>query len=99
MKDKMTTDWPFEDTPNTACITTVHVIERRRPILLVTRDEEECDFQFLCGTTNNSDDARVVGLGSILKLDPTVAEVADLPPGWRAWRDDIGSPWSRAPVR
>lgn len=97
LSDKMPTDWPFDDSPNTACITTVHVMERRRPILLVTHDEDEGDFQFLCGTTNNTDDARVVGLGTILRLDPSVAEVADLPLGWRAWREDIGSPWHRAP--
>lgn len=93
----MTTDWPFDDTPNTACITTVHVMEGRRPILLVTHDGDDGGFQFLCGTTNNSDDARVVGLSTILNLDPSVAEVADLPPGWRAWREDVGSPWQRAP--
>ena len=89
------TPWPFEDAPNTASLTTVHVLNRSRPILLVTHDAEDGAWQFLCGTTNDSSDARVVGLNTVLQLDPSLAELADLPPGWRAWRDAPGEPWRR----
>ncbi len=40
-------------------------------------------------------DAAVVGLGEIVQLDPTVIEVADMPPGWHAWRHSPLSPWQR----
>ena len=89
------TPWPFEDAPNTASLTTVHVLDRRRPILLVTHDADDGGWQFLCGTTNDSSDARVVGLNTVLELDPSLAELADLPLGWRAWRDAPGRPWRR----
>ncbi len=79
----MNTDWAFEDGPNTATITTVKVLERRAPILLVTHDEDDGGWQFLCGTTNDDADARIVGLGTIVKWDPSVNELADLPLGWR----------------
>ncbi|HJU66710.1 MAG TPA: GNAT family N-acetyltransferase, partial [Gemmatimonadaceae bacterium] len=90
------TPWPFEDAPNTATITTVHVLDRTRPVLLVTHDADDGAWQFLCGTTNDSDDARIVGLETILEIDSRLAELADLPLGWRAWRDGPGQPWRRS---
>jgi hypothetical protein len=52
-------------------------------------------WQFLCGATNETEDARIVGLRSIRELDPSVAELADLPLGWRAWRSAPGELWHR----
>jgi len=94
----MDSDWAFEDAPNTATITTVKVLERRAPILLVTHDEDDGGWQFLCGTTNDDADARIVGLGTVVKWDASVNELADLPLGWRAWRESPEAPWSRGPV-
>jgi len=36
------------------------------------------------GTSNATEDGRVIGMGTALKLDPTLATIADLPSGWRA---------------
>jgi hypothetical protein len=91
----MKTQWPFADAPNTAAITTVNVLDRRSPILLVTHDSDDGSWQFLCGSTNDPSDGRVVGLASIVELDATVTELADLPLGWRAWRDSPQLPWNR----
>ena len=93
----MTSPWPFEDTPNTASITTVNVLAGTHPILLVTHDADDGSWQFLCGTTAASDDGRVVGLGSMVARDPSLAELADLPLGWRAWREAPAMPWNREP--
>jgi hypothetical protein len=38
--------------------------------------------------------AQLVRLSTILKIDPTVEEVGDLPDGFLASRRAIGSPWS-----
>ena len=92
------TDWPFEDPPNTAAITTRPVMDDGAPILLVTHDLEDGGWQFLCGTTNDSAEARVVGLGRVCTWDPTLLELADLPEGWRAWRKHVSAPWRRAPM-
>ncbi len=94
----MNGEWAFDDSPNTATITTVKILERRAPILLVTHDEDDGGWQFLCGTTNEDADARIVGLGTIVKLDASVNELTDLPVGWRAWRESSGAPWQRAPI-
>lgn len=65
-------------------------------ILLVTHDAEDGAWQFLCGDANEAADGRVVGLGSIVKLDASVAEIAELPLGWRAWRSAPEEPWRKA---
>jgi hypothetical protein len=91
----MKTHWPFSDAPNTAAITTVNVLNGRSPILLVTHDSDDGSWQFLCGATDDPNDGRVVGLASIVELDPTVTQLADLPLGWRAWRDSPHLPWRR----
>ena len=91
--------WRFHDPPNTASITTVNVLERRLPIMLVTHDAADGMWQFLCGTTNDDADGRVVGLATVLDLDPSVGELSDLPLGWRAWRTDPTGHWQRAPSR
>jgi len=91
-------DWPFDDPPNLASFTTANVIDRGDPILFVTHDKSDGAWQFLCGKTNSPEDARVVGLDCALKLDSSLAALADLPRGWQAWREDVRSPWKREPL-
>ena len=92
------TDWPFEDAPNTATITTVRVLDGSTPVCLVTHDADDGGWQFLCGTTDDPDDARIVALRSVVGLDPSLSQLADLPLGWRAWRRGANDPWHREPV-
>jgi hypothetical protein len=87
-------NWPFADKPNTASITTRQVLEGA-PILLVTHDEDDGAWQFLCGTTDNPADGRIVGLGEMYQRDASLGQLADLPEGWRAWRASGGQPWQR----
>jgi hypothetical protein len=89
--------WPFEDPPNVAILTTANVLERGAPILLVTHDADDGGWQFLCGTTTDSKLARIVGLEEIVSKDRTVAQLANLPLGWRAHRKSIGAEWQREP--
>ena len=91
----MKTDWPFSDPPNVATITTRQVLEEDYPILLVTHDEEDGCWQILCGTTNDPDDGRIVGLDCMYEKDPSIGELADLPLGWKAWREAPGKAWNR----
>ena len=88
--------WPFAAPPNTASITTRQVLEGA-PILLVTHDADDGGWQFLCGTTDDPADARIVGLGQMYKRDATLGELASLPEGWHASRSAVGQPWHRGP--
>lgn len=90
-------DWPFDDPPNVAVITTRGVTEEGAPILLVSHDEVDGGWQFLSGGPVIEEDARVVGLKRIWVLDPTVGELADLPLGWQASRATSGEPWRKGP--
>jgi hypothetical protein len=93
----MTDSWPFSDPPNIATLTTVHVLDGSKPVLLVTHDEDDGMWQVLCGTTGDPDDCRLVSLEEMLQREPGLAELADLPLGWCAWRETAQSPWVREP--
>jgi hypothetical protein len=88
-------NWPFDDPPNVAVVTIRSVTEGSVPILFVTHDEEDGSWQFLSGEPVREEDARVVALHRIWTLDPSVAELADLPLGWAASRTTPAAPWRR----
>jgi hypothetical protein len=87
--------WPFQDPENVTALTTIHVLERQFPVLLVTHDEDDGTWQILCGTTNNPKEGRIVCLGCLVRRDPSLKALADLPLGWTAWRDSLTAPWQR----
>ena len=90
-------EWPFDQAPNVAAITTRQVIEDGFPILTVVHYSHDDSWAFVCGTSNATEDGRVIGMGTALKLDSTLATIADLPPGWCAYRRAVGEPWAREP--
>ena len=89
--------WLFDQAPNVAAITTRQVIEDGLPILNVVHYADDDSWAFVCGTSNAIEDGRVIGMGEALKLDPTLATIADLPPGWCAQRRAVGQPWAKEP--
>jgi hypothetical protein len=88
--------WPFDQSPETAAITTRQVIEEIEEIHVVVHYSDDHSWAFLCGTTDEKGDGRVTTMGEALAFDETLATIADLPPGWKAWRERVGSPWQRA---
>ena len=91
----MATDWPFADPPNLATFTVRQIVDRKRPILLVYHDEDDGSWQFLTGEAIDMADAMLVTLRTIVGVDATVLELADLEVGWRARRTDACAPWVR----
>ncbi len=90
-------EWPFDEEYNLAVITTRQITQERQPILYVTHDEDDGGWQFHDGGTPGMEDAQIVSLHFITKIDPAVKELADLPLGWTAWRTEKGAVWQRAP--
>lgn len=90
-----TKDWPFDQAPNVAAITTRQVIEDGLPILSVVHYADDHSWAFVCGTSNATEDGRVISMGTALKIDETLATIADLPPGHCAYRMAVGEPWVR----
>jgi hypothetical protein len=94
--DSANTDWPFDQPPSCAVITLRSIVFGGDPILHVTHDEDDHGWQFLGAGDADPDDAAVVALTEIVSLDPTVLQVADISPGWHAWRLSRTSSWQRA---
>ena len=93
----MSEPWPFEQPPNCAVITLRSIVFGGSPILHVTHDLDDHGWQFLGLEDADAADPAVVSLRSMVTQDPTLFELHDLPPGWHAWRQAIGEPWTREP--
>lgn len=91
-------DWPFDQLPNTAAITVRSVLEGD-PVLHVSHDEDDHGWQFLDGRDVDVEEGRAISMAAALDLDPTLREIADLPPGWVARRESVAAAWVRAPHR
>jgi hypothetical protein len=94
-KSNAQTKKEFKDPLNTAVFTTKYVIEDNKDITYVTHELEDGSWQFF------SDDkfedftkvAKLVTLSNIIKSDKTVLEIADLPLGYYATRENRNEKW------
>ena len=84
--------WPFRDPTNTVAISTKQVFEHNFAILRVSHDADG-DWQILCDTTSDINDAIVVCLGCAYERDNSIGILYDLPLGWSAWRENANSEW------
>jgi hypothetical protein len=89
-------NWPFDQPKDCAVFTTTHVMKDGQDIIHVFHDEDDHGWQFHYAGEKNAADMMIVALEEIAAQDPSVLEVADLPPGWKAWRNKRGAPWQRA---
>jgi hypothetical protein len=87
--------WPFDQRPNVAAVTTRQVLDQGLPILRVTHYADDDSWAFICGTTDLVEDGRVITMEEAVALDSTLLSIADLPPGFTAWRQNTGSGWNR----
>jgi hypothetical protein len=92
--------WPFPDAASTAALTSGDVLDRGMFVALVTHDADDGTWQFhsVNGAPTDDSEARVVGLGTILALDPSLAGVGALPLGWMARRLTRGGTWQNSPI-
>lgn len=95
-QDDLPDPWPFDQPPNCGVLTTRHVIREGKPITHVFHDADDHGWQFHYPGDKTDADAMIVALSGVCAQDPTVLEVADLPPGWMATRSGVGQPWVRA---
>jgi len=88
--------WKFKDAENLAVIATTKVMKGEDWISTVFHDADDGGWQFLSGGMLAEGDAAVVSLRNIVDLEPSIAELSDLPLGWHAWRTSRTSPWMRS---
>jgi len=90
--------WLFADAPNTAVYTNRDIVEKGKPILIVTHDRDDGTWQFHTENTTWATDAMIASLEEIVFHDPSVVELSDLPIGWMAIRDSSAGPWVRQSI-
>ena len=78
-----------------AVFTTKQVVKERKAILFVTHDADDGAWQFHSGDIARDEDAMLLALSEIVEIDPTIAELADLPVGYKASRASLSSSWKR----
>ncbi len=93
----MSEDWPFADPKNVATFTVRQIARDGNPILRVTHDREDGAWQFLEWGTPREEDAMIVGLEEMTRIDQSISALADLPLGWRAIGRSPAEPWQREP--
>jgi hypothetical protein len=86
--------YQFEQPENTACFSCRHVIKGSAAILYVTHDADDGGWQFLCGGDHTEDDAMIVGMGEVVKMDPSLNELHEMPEGVGATREKRGGTWT-----
>ncbi len=86
--------FPFKDAPNTAAIICCHILDENMPILHVSHDEDDGMWQFLCGESHDISEGRIVSLHEIYTRDSSIAQLADMPCGYDADRQDITADWN-----
>ena len=91
----MTTDWPFVDPPDRLAISVRQVTDKQEPIVYAFYSNLDREWQFLGPSKPEPDDLVPICLGHVLELDPTIGEIADMGPGWKAFRDSAHAPWQR----
>lgn len=76
-----------------AVFTTVYVIENNSPIVYISHDMDG-DWQFFGPEQNvGIDESRIVLLGEIIEMDPSIQKVLDIPNGTTAYRKSQESEW------
>lgn len=68
-------------------------MNKESSILLVSHDEDDGMWEFLDGDDINEEEAMIVSLLEIAQIDITVNQIADLPLGWIAYRENVYSEW------
>jgi hypothetical protein len=87
--------WVFRDNPNVMVMTTKDVVYNKREILSVWHDSDDGMWQFLDGPDVNEEVAMLVSLEEMVNIDESIVDIADLPLGWVAWREQKGLAWER----
>jgi hypothetical protein len=88
-------DWKFEASPDEVVVTSIHITNLTKPILLACHYSGDDGWAFLTGEEFSMDESQLVSLKNILQLDPSLEGIADLPPGWSAQRQSVGGCWNR----
>jgi hypothetical protein len=79
---------------NQAVLTTRYVLESQSPVVYVAHDHDRY-WQFLGKEENlNEKDGRIISLGEMISLDPSIKDILWIQSGMSAHRHTIGEEWT-----
>jgi len=86
----------FKEPLSTAVLTTKFVINDNKDITYVTHNEDDGSWEFLSDDIFDDHKAvvMVVELGQMLERDPSLLDLADMPVGHYAVRDNQNDAWT-----
>ena len=92
--------WPF-NLPKQKLVLSSRHVEEGAPVYYVSHDSDDGAWQFHPHEKFGQEDAdvKLVTLKSLYLNDETLGDLADLPVGWHAWRDDPDAPWQREEIK
>lgn len=88
----MSSRWPFLDPRDLSVVTLKRIMEGQASVLYASH-EWDGTWQFLDGEDCTAEDAALPTLGEMVAHDATLTELAALPHGFYAFRDDVSGPW------
>jgi hypothetical protein len=88
-------NWKFSDSPHASAYLSQTVFDKKEHITYVSHDVEDGAWQFLGDKMAGGGGPIVSCLHHPIDDDPTLKELADLPLGWYATRENSESPWQR----
>jgi hypothetical protein len=70
-------------------------MNKQRPILLVTHEEEDGSWMFMCGNDDHTEtNYKIVSLRNIVDIDNSVNVLSEMPLGCIAERETINDKWN-----
>jgi hypothetical protein len=85
--------WLFAEPKDTIATTSTRIIDEGQPILFAAHGVEDGRWLFLDAMVIDAEDEMAVELGELAQRDPSILDLAELPPGWQAQRQSIEAPW------
>ena len=85
----------FSENDQIMVITTKSILYGYKPVLYVSHDDDDGIWQFLDGEDVCEENAYIVSLSEILKIDDSLNSLYDLPRGYIAYRQAKGDKWKR----
>jgi hypothetical protein len=82
----------FKEKLSTAVFTSKYVMEKSSPIVYIAHNEDG-SWEFWGKEIIDESEIMVVSLEQIMKTDPTIVDVADLPIQFTAVREDKDKAW------
>lgn len=93
-KENHKSSFLFSDPENTACFICDHVMNKHRPILLVTHETEDGSWMFMCGKADHTENNyKIVSLKEIVEIDNSVNALCKMPLGCAAERVSVNDEW------